>query len=277
MTQRALGLLVLVCAGAPDAEGARPFGLRAGIGLAVFAAPAYPGARRERLFVYPFPYVRDRSPAFRLTRDRLRARLPETPFRIGLTANGSPPAPADTPGRLGMPALAPTAALGPDLLARLPGRPGGGRAFVGVEARERIAWGPGGRLAPVGAGASAFGEWQSPREGDWRVVAGFGPVWRSAGADRYFWGVGQAFATPARPAYSPGGGYAGLRLTAAASRPIGGALRCVLFGRLRDYHGAVFAQSPLLTDRDTVLIGVALVWILVRRGLTTDHKNITRY
>jgi hypothetical protein len=199
----------------------------------------------------------------------LRAKWPPgSHFSLGLGVNGSPPASAGTPdARSGMAALAPTFAIGPNVLYRLAWHPWRGRTSVGVRLRYRTAVNAGLCLVGLGASASAFLVWRSRRAVAWPVVVSFGPVWRSRRVNNYFFGVPMTDATAARPAYGAPGGYAGVRLTAAISTA-SGPLRFTVFGRYRNYRGAVFSDSPLLKASSTLILGVAVVWIFIR-----SHAN----
>ena len=243
---------------------ARQSHYRGGLGVAVFVAPTYPGSGRERVFAYPYPYWQYESPSWHLHHEHLRAEWGHhSPLSFGIGANGSPPDAAGAPdARAGMPALAPTFALGPDVLYRLAWRPRGGRAWLGARARYRWAIDPGLRFAPVGSSASAFLEWRTPRGRTWPIVVSFGPVFRSRGVNGYFFGVPASETAIGRPAYAAPGGYAGLRLTAAVSRRIG-SFDFSVFGRYRNYRGAAFASSPLMKASNTLLVGVAVVWVFV--------------
>lgn len=244
---------------------ARQSHYRGGLGLAVFLAPPYPGSDSEHVFAYPYPYFDYESPSFHLHHEHLRAEWSRhSPLSFGIGANGSPPDTAGTPdARAGMPALAPTFALGPDVLYRLAWRPQGGRAWLGARVRYRWAIDPGLRLEPVGSSASAFLEWRTPRGRTWPIVVSFGPVFRSRGVNGYFFGVPAGEAAPGRPAYAAPGGYAGARLTAAVSRRVG-SWDFAVFGRYRNYRGAAFASSPLMKVSNTLIVGVAVVWVFIR-------------
>ena len=256
-----LGALVV----GPAAAGESHYG--GGLGLAVFLAPAYPGSDSEQVFAYPYPYLEYESPTVHLHHEHLRAEWSRhSPLSFGIGANGSPPATAGSPdARAGMPALAPTFALGPDVLYRLAWRPRGWRAWLGARIRYRWAIDPGLRLEPVGSSASAFLEWRTPEGRTWPVVVSFGPVFRSRGANGYFFGVPASEAIPGRPAYAASGGYAGVRLTAAVTRRVG-PLEFAIFGRYRNYRGAAFASSPLLKASNTLIVGAAVVWAFIRSG-----------
>ena len=70
-----------------------------------------------------------------------------------------------------------------------------------------------------------------------------------------------ADATAARPAYTPGGGYAGAEFLAAFSRRfprywVGG------FVRYDTLRGAAFEASPLVTSKNYFAAGIAISWIV---------------
>ena len=238
---------------------------RGGIGLAFFMAPAYPGSDSERFFVYPYPYWDYRSTVLDLRHEHLHAKLsPHSRISVGFGVNGSPPVAASSPdARLGMPALWPTFALGPNVRYRSAWQPLGLRIFVGLETRFRAALGPELQLSRVGTSAAGFWEIKSPHGARWPFSISIGPVWRSRAANNYFFGVSPAYATSGRPAYESPGGYAGLRVTGAITVRRGD-MRFAVFGRYRNYRGATFLASPLLKTSNTLMLGVAVVWIFLR-------------
>jgi len=235
---------------------------RLGLGLALFFAPAYPASDSERFFVYPYPYWDYSSPRLHLHHEHVRARWAhDARLSVGLGANGSPPTQAGSPSaRTGMPALAPTFALGPDVRYRLWWHPWGLKTALGARVRYRLAVNGGVRTDGLGTSASGFLEWRSPPGRAWPVVVSVGPVWRSAGVNNYFFGVKSAYALPGRAAYDARGGYAGLRLSGAISVK-SGPMRYSLFGRYRNYQGAVFRDSPLCKASNTLILGLAVVWV----------------
>ncbi|MHB8253568.1 MAG: MipA/OmpV family protein [Acidiferrobacter sp.] len=238
---------------------------RGGLGLAFFMAPAYPGSDSERPFVYPYPYFDYESPILHLHHEHLHAKFaPGSPWSVGFGLNGSPPADAGSPdARLDMPALPPTFAMGPNVMYRLRWRPWGLRSSLGAEIRYRTAIDPGAHLVGIGSSASGFIEWQSSRGHMWPISIGLGPVWRSRGVNNDFFGVPEMYATPWRPAYQAPGGYAGMRVTAAVTTHLGN-MSFAVFGRYRNYRGAVFSASPLLKASSTFVLGIAVVWVFIR-------------
>ncbi|MHB1565201.1 MAG: MipA/OmpV family protein [Acidiferrobacter sp.] len=240
---------------------------RLGAGLALFAAPAYPGSRDLRSFVYPYPYFFYQTPLWHWRHDRVHIRPSAgSPWSLGVAVNATPPDPAGIPAtRIGMPELAPTLAIGPEIRYRLRWRPWGLFTTIGVHSRYRLAVPSDFHVRTVGVGAGPFIEWQNRRRSHWPMTLDMGPVWRTAGDNRYFFTVPVGDATTNRPAYQAPGGYAGVRLTASVSHRLGHYVITV-FARGRYYGGAVFRYSPLLTARMTVLAGVALVWIFATTG-----------
>ncbi len=238
---------------------------RGGLGLAFFMAPAYPGSDSERLFVYPYPYWDYRSKVLDLRHEHLHAKLaPESRISVGFGANGSPPLAAGSPdARIGMPALWPTFALGPDVRYRSPWQPWGLRVFVGLETRLRTALGPDLQLSRAGTSAAGFGEIRSPHGAPWPFSISVSPVWRSRSANNYFFGVSPAYAIVGRPAYEAPGGYAGLRVTGAITARHKN-MSFTIFARYRNYSGTAFLGSPLLKTSNTLVLGVAVVWAFLR-------------
>lgn len=238
---------------------------RGGLGLAFFMAPAYPGSDSERFFVYPYPYWDYRSKVLHLRHEHLHAKLsPGSRVSLGFGANGSPPSAAGSPdARIGMPALSPTFALGPDIRYRSHWRPWGLQVYVGLGTRFRVAVGPELQLSRAGTSAAGFWEVKSPHGAAWPFSVSIGPVWRSRTANNYFFGVSRTYALADRPAYEAPGGYAGLRVTGAVTARRGN-MNVTLFARYRNYRGAAFLASPLLKTSNTVVLGVAVVWIFLR-------------
>ncbi|MDA8390175.1 MAG: MipA/OmpV family protein [Gammaproteobacteria bacterium] len=238
---------------------------RIGMGVATFAAPAYPGSDSESVFVYPYPDISYRTRLVRLHRNRLRlSPSAGSRWRFGIAANASPPTPAGTPdARRGMPQLPATLAAGPEVIYRLRWHPFGLQTLVGIHSRFRIAVPSNFHLDTVGIGGGPFVEWESRPASRYRMTLGVGPVWRTRGENGYFFDVPAAYALPGRARYHAAGGYAGARATGSLTRHFG-RYAVTVFARYRYYGGAVFRSSPLLKASSTFLCGVAVAWVFVR-------------
>jgi len=95
----------------------------------------------------------------------------------------------------------------------------------------------------------------------WNANAGTGPLYADEAYNRYYYGVAKAFATASRPAYRPGGGYAGTETILSTSRRFP---RFWVFAFLRydTLAGATFAASPLVRSRHYFLGGIGFAWII---------------
>jgi outer membrane scaffolding protein for murein synthesis (MipA/OmpV family) len=98
-------------------------------------------------------------------------------------------------------------------------------------------------------------------QGGWNLGMLAGPVFTDGRYNRYYYDVPAEFATPQRPAYSTGGGYAGMQYIVALSKRypkfwVGG------FARYDTLSGAVFEASPLVTSKHYVAAGIGIAWIL---------------
>ena len=265
-TPRALAAaLVLCCAGqAAHAAEDKPL-WEAGLGVATVSFPAYRGSDQSHHFVLPTPYFVYRGEYLKADRDGLRAQLFDSE-RVDLTFSGalSPPASSeDIRVRAGMPDLSANFELGPQLDVSL--------WQTGNRSRQLKL------LLPLRA---AFTLERSPRSLGWVLhpklnldisdLASFpgwnlglqaGPLLGDRRQHSYFYGVDAAYATPARPAYSASGGFAGMQYVAGVSRRYAGHW-IGAFLRYDNLAGARFADSPLVRTRHYLAAGVAVNWIL---------------
>lgn len=263
LSGRCTGWLLCLLLAAP-AHGARG-AWQIGMGVATFAAPAYPGSDSESLFVYPYPDISYRTRLVHLRRNRVRLKpTVRSRWRFGVAANASPPTPAGTPdARRGMPQLPATLAAGPEALYHLRWHPFGLETLIGVHSRFRVAMQSNFHMSTVGVGGGPFIEWESRPASRYQMTLGVGPVWRTQGENAYFFDVPAAYAIPGRVQYHAPGGYAGARATGSLTRRFG-RYAVTVFARYRYYGGAVFRASPLLKASDTFLCGVAMAWVFVR-------------
>jgi outer membrane scaffolding protein for murein synthesis (MipA/OmpV family) len=236
----------------------------AGAGVTVLDFPDYRGASKSRPYALPFPYLVYRGRFLRQDRHGLRGVFFESE-RAELNMSLGASLPVDSsrePVREGMPDLKASVEVGPSLdiglweardresrlELRLPVR-----AAITVQSHPRFI---GGQFAPhlnldV---ADPFGY------AGWNLGLLAGPVFTDRRYNRYYYEVPDAFATIERPAYRPGGGYAGMQFIAALSKRyprfwVGG------FARYDTLAGAAFASSPLVTSKRYFAAGVAFAWV----------------
>lgn len=257
----ALWLAPLPCAGAEQL----PL-WEAGAGVAVLQFPDYRGSDESRTWVLPFPYIVYRGEFLKADERRIRGLFFRTDrLEVDTSVNGTVPVKSsDNAARRGMPDLDATLEIGPSLnvlLARSDNRKT--RVELRLPVRvvvasdfsylRQVGWSFQPQVAadmrdPLGASG-------------WNLGVLAGPVFSDQRYNRYFYGVDPGFATTARPAYSPGGGYAGGQAIVALSKRyrefwVGS------FAKWDVLDGAAFEDSPLVRVKQNFTAGVAFAWIL---------------
>jgi len=229
-----------------------------GIGAGLLSLPHYRGSDQTHTWLLPVPYAVYRGEIFRADRDGARARLLESErLKLDLSVAASPPTRSrDNRAREGMPDLAPTVELGPNLNLTLH-RAAGWKLDFRLPVRA---------VATVERQVQGLGWTASPvlnldidRAG-WNLGLQAGATWSSRRLNAYFYDVADDQVLPDRPAYRAAQGYAGWQATVALSRRFANHWTG-LFVRWDSVGGAVFDDSPLVRRRDAVWLGVAWSWI----------------
>lgn len=229
---------------------------RAGLGLAAFAGPQYPGSSSDRAYAYPLPYLAYHGRRFTFDRNRASLRLRHH-WRLGVSADGTPPVTShEVDARIGMPNLDATLEIGPDLAYVVPSGPGHPRTVFGLLYRAREALGSGFSVHQAGYTGGPYGQLVWGRK-PWRFSGSLSVLFGDRRSNGYFFDVAPASAISGRPVYSAPAGYAGTEWTVTASRHYARAWAGA-FVRVADYQGAAFAASPLLKSSLTVMVGFAV-------------------
>lgn len=229
-----------------------------GLGAAALRLPHYRGSDQTHDWLLPVPYAVYRGKILRADREGARAVLLDGErFDFDLSVGASAPTrSSDNAARSGMPDLAPTVEVGPNLNLNLARGAGWKvdlrvplRAVFTVRSDPRvIGW----TLSPV---LNLDLQWQG-----FNVGLQGGPRLATRRYHGHFYGVEPVYATSARPAYSAPGGAAGWTFTLGASRRLGdwwlGA-----FVRADTLANAVFEPSPLVRQREHLTYGLAASWI----------------
>nr|WP_295777183.1 MipA/OmpV family protein [Rhodoferax sp.] len=236
-----------------------------GLGVSALQLPAYRGASETRTDVLPIPYLVYRGDHFKADKDGVRGVLFDSDmFEVNLSLAASPPVNSrDVKVRDGMPDLNSSLELGPSVDIKLwqsSGHDAKLKLFLPVRAAmtlERDAKFIGWQFTPrlnldV---ANPFGH------KGWTLAVVGGPVFGSREQHDYFYGVAPQYATASRAAYDAKAGYAGMQVLSALWKRfpsfwMGG------FLRFDDVRGAVFENSPLVTQKSGVSGGVAMTWVL---------------
>ena len=229
-----------------------------GLGVGALRLPHYRGSDQSHGWLLPAPYVVYRGKIFRATREGARAVLFESD-RFDFDLSVAATAPADSSSnvaRSGMPDLEPTLEFGPNLNLTL-ARGGAWKLDLRLPLRAVVALG--GETRVVGATASPVLnlDW---RLRDWNLGLQGGPLFASRAYHAHFYDVAAVYARPDRPAYSAGGGYGGFQAIAALSKRYR-AFWVGAFVKWDSVHGATFADSPLVKDKQGMAAGISIAWI----------------
>ncbi len=262
-------LALLSAAALPAAAEPQPL-WEAGIGVSALSLPHYRGSDQNRRWLLPLPYFVYRGEILRADRDGARAVLVDSQrfdvdFSVGATA---PTRGDDNVARRGMPELAGTLEVGPNvnwrlvkehnwkLELRLPVH----AVFTLQRQPRAIGW---------TAQPNVNLDW---RLRDWNVGAQIGALAGTRRHHDYFYGVDSRYATAVRPAYEATGGGAGWRFTSGVSRRSGnwwfGA-----FVRADSVAGATFDASPLVKRDHNLSAGVALSWVFAQSDRRVDVND----
>jgi outer membrane scaffolding protein for murein synthesis (MipA/OmpV family) len=237
-----------------------------GVGIAAISFPDYRGSDERQTWVLPYPHITYRGEFLQADEQRKRGLLFRSDrLELDVSVNGTVPVDSSkNDARRGMPDLDATLEIGPALNLLM---------MESDNRKVRLEL----RLPVRAVLASDFSYirdtgwvFQPNLNADIRDPLGYagwnlgllaGPVFSDKRYNRYFYAVDPAFATAARPAYSPGGGYGGSQFIAALSKRyrefwVGG------FAKWDTLNDAAFVDSPLVKDRQLFSAGIAVAWIL---------------
>ena len=236
----------------------------AGLGVAAVHFPDYRGSSRSQTYGLPAPYFVYRGDFFKADRHGIRGVFFKTD-RVDLNMSVAASLPVDSsdnPARTGMPDLKPSFELGPSLDVTL-------WRNVARDMKLDLRFPVRGAISvesdPKFIGTQFFPhanvDIRSPfGQAGWNLGVLAGPVFTDARYNRYYYGVAPEQAAPGRPAYDPGGGYAGMQFIVALSRRfpkfwVGG------FARYDTLRSAEFVASPLVTSKRYLAGGFGVSWI----------------
>ena len=242
----------------------------AGIGLSALTLPHYRGSDQNQSWLLPLPYFVYRGAIFRADRDGARAVFVDSQrFDVDVSVSATAPTRGDDNlARRGMPELAGTLQVGPNVNIRLAHGPG-------WKAELRL---PVHAVVTLQRQPKAIGWTAQPnvnvdwRVGAWNIGAQAGLLAATRRYHDHLYGVDGPFATVDRPAYAAPGGGAGWRITSGVSRRSGnwwfGA-----FVRADSVAGASFEASPLVKRDNNFSAGVALSWVFAQSDRRVDAND----
>lgn len=249
-----------------------------GGGATVLRVPDYRGSEEVRNYIFPLPWFVYRGEIFRADREGLRVQFFDSDRAdLNISINGSVPVDSDrNRAREGMEDLRPTLEMGPRVNLHLWGSPRTQYALdLRVPVRAAFTFRDGIRhIGYVTAPQLNLDmRFPSPTAPDrWNIGLLVETPFSDKRLHNYFYGVPASQATPSRPAYSARSGYGGWQVLAAVSRRterwwIGG------FIKYDNVSDAVFADSPLVTERRQVSGGFAVVYEFARSSTLVPPRD----
>ena len=247
-----------------------------GMGVGAIRFPDYRGADREQNYVLPVPLFIYRGEFLKADRNGIRGLFFNSDrVEVNLSLAASAPVDSsDNPARAGMPDLNPTVEIGPSLDINL-WRASNRQAKLDL--RLPLQTGVTLERRPESIGlqfAPRFNlDFRDPMGlAGWNLGLATGPIFADKKRHRYFYSVQSQQATPTRPTYEAGGGYAGTQFLAAVSKRypsfwVGG------FVRYDTLKGAVFEDSPLMKRDHYFAAGIAVSWIFAESSRRVEAAD----
>ena len=249
----------------------------AGLGFTVLDFADYRGSDERSNYLLPVPYVIYRGKLLKVERDRVRGLFFEYErVTMQLSLSGSVPVnSSDNAARRGMPDLDPTIQIGPSLDFRLYRSTNGrvtadlrfpARTVIATDFRHthNVGW--------VFAPQFRLDFYDTLAGGKWKTGLAAGPVFGDKRYHNYYYGVEPQFATNMRPAYTAESGYAGSQVTGSVSRRYE-RMWIGAFVRWDSVAGAVFEESPLVRQDNTLTAGLAVVWRLKQSAKRVQSRD----
>lgn len=257
-----LSLLLLLSVGNAIAQAPLPR-LELGAGLLALDAPDYRGSSESSTYLLPIPYIKYRGDILRVD-NGLQGVMFESPdWLFTLSGDFSLPADDDTPEREGMDELDAVFEIGPSLNYRFLALQD---SAWWIDLPLRFVYAVDSKHEFIGRVFQPRLSWRKParRLGEWKLHFLIGPVYSSDEHHAYFYSVDDDEATATRPAYDADSGFSGYRSEFTYSRRfgdywLGGFLR---YDNLRN---SKIDDSPLVSERESWMGGIALAWVFHQR------------
>jgi MipA family protein len=246
----------------------------AGFGAAGLSMPDYRGSDQQRGYLLPLPFLMYRGDILKLDEKGSRLLLFQSKrLELNVSADGGVPVKSSrNTAREGMSDLDATFQFGPSIdicvsadcnapvffKIRLPLRAVTALNF------SRF-YGIGYVLNP-----QATMDLKDPGQEGWNFGCAIGPLFATKKFHDYYYRVSAADSIPGRrPAYDARGGYSGSLVLISLSRHFANAWFGA-FIRYDDLSGAVFADSPLMRTKHSVMAGFGFSWVLGRSRVLVD-------
>ncbi len=233
--------------------------LELGASLSLLDIPDYRGSRNSTTYLFPLPYIKYRGENLKVDEGVQNVFLDSKNLVLSLSGSGTLPVNDTNPERVGMEELDATLELGPSLDYRFAQQ---NSSEWWLEFPLRLAFTFNSDLEHIGQVFQPRLAWRLPARHlyEWKLRAAIGPIYATSEFHDYYYSVDASDALAARPTYNANGGYSGFRSTFSYSKRYG-QLWLGGFVRYDSLSRAVVEDSPLITEKNAWLAGIALGWV----------------
>ena len=240
-----------------------------GIGLGGLSIPHYRGSDQRADYIAPIPYFRYSGKRLQVDKEGGRFYFYNSEnIKFDISTGFALPVDSDdNRARTGMSNLDAVIELGPRLQFSLyQSEDKNFRLRFALPLREAYELG---ELTSIGWVFSPYLELRYFQSG-WETSAAAGPVWATEKYHDYFYQVDPQYVTSTRSQYNAQSGYSGSRLTLTMSKRFD-QLFFGVFARYDDLQGASFIESPLVKQKDSFMIGIALSWVFKKSEKYSEY------
>jgi outer membrane scaffolding protein for murein synthesis (MipA/OmpV family) len=259
-TNIVLGALLALCGSFAVHAEEKPL-WEVGMFFGVGRLPHYPGSDGYEIYPLPLPYLLYRGQIVEADREGIKGVLYRSP-RMGtrLAFSGHPPVEDDNDARAGMAELDPLleGGISHNIYLR---RSATRELYLHASVRQVVSfdWLDARGQGFLGDVQLIYRDWDLRGDGKWAYGLRTGPRLASTDYHQYFYRVLPADATPERRAYDPHGGYGGFTISQNLVYKRTADLSIGLYMRWLNLTGAVIEDSPLVREKNDLVVGGAII------------------
>ena len=232
-----------------------------GVGIGTISLPHYRGADQNAEYIAPVPYISYSGERLKIDREGGRFYFYKdknmivdvsTAFALSVESN-------DNRARVGMSDLDNIIEIGPRVEFKLYESEDQQLQFrLGIPLRTGYAINFS-EVKNIGLVFSPYIQAMYFNSG-WETDVAFGPIWANEPYHDYFYEVAPQYKTAIRPAYDAKAGYSGSRITLILSKRFDD-FYFGLFSRYDNLAAASFVDSPLIKQKDSLIVGITFAWV----------------
>lgn len=245
---------------------------------AVAAFPEYRGSDEYSVYALPIPYFIYRGECIQSDEEGLKGIFLESKFHeIFISFGGNPPVTSDNRVKRGMPGLDAILEIGPVFKWYFNGIDAHDPVYFEIDIRSAssINFDSGLNTRYQGQHGDVSLNWNinNPRQSkDLELYFHAGLDFSDSLYNQYFYDVTEEYVLSDREYYKSDGGYAGFFLSVAMEKVLSPSFAIAAYLQWDNLTGAVFEDSPLVTDTNYIVAGCAVIWKLMESKTKAAHQ-----